>query len=100
MDGSFLGEDDGGLLPPLLPLAAALGTGGGKAAPHYLYTTLIAAFTQRGAWPAALYLYEDFMLAHGPGAMERPLATAVARCLNQECVCVLVGLCVWRRWID
>ncbi len=101
MDGAFLEEqDDRGLFP-----LAAAAAGGGQGAPHYLYTTLIAAFTQHGAWPAALYLYEDFMLAHGPGAMERPLATVVARCLNQECVLDLddddgfVGGWVEGRWI-
>lgn len=62
------------------------GGGRGVAVPHYLYTSLISAFADRGAWAAALYLYEDFMLAHGPEALQRPLITAVARCVNPEYV--------------
>lgn len=61
-------------------------------APHYLYTMMVAAFAheRHGAWPAALYMYEDFLLRHGAQALEWPLATAVARCLNCECVRVIV----------
>lgn len=62
--------------------------GGGRAVavPHYLYTSLMAAFADQGAWSAALYLYEDFMIVHGPQALQRPLVTAVARSLNPQYV--------------
>lgn len=66
--------------------AAAGGGRGAVAVPHYLYTSLISAFADQGAWAAALYLYEDFMLAHGPQALQRPLVTAAARALNPRYV--------------